>query len=127
MRILLSLCLLAAAFSANAESRADKISWTDGGVTFDGVLVWDDANKATRPGIVMVPNWFGVNDHAVAKARTLAGSDYVVLLADVYGRGVRPGNADEAGKATATASADPAVLRSRIAAALATLRGAKDK
>jgi dienelactone hydrolase len=126
MRSLIALLLFAASFAASAAPRADKISWTDGGKTFDGYLVWDDASKALRPGLVMVPNWYGVNDHAVAKAKTLAGKDYVILLADVYGRGLRPANPDEAGKASSAAAADPA-LRSHIRAALATLRAAGNK
>ncbi len=124
MRILISLCLLASAFSASAAPRSEKISWSDGGKNFDGYLVWDDASKSPRPGLVMVPNWYGVNDKALAKARTLAGKDYVILLADVYGRGVRPANPEEAGKASSAAYADPAALRSHAHAALATLRGA---
>jgi dienelactone hydrolase len=127
MRLLLSLCLLGLAFVANAAPRADKISWTDGGKTFDGYLVWDDASNSPRPGLVMVPNWYGVNDRAVAKAKTLAGKDYVILLADVYGRDLRPANPDEAGKASGAAFADPAALRSRANAALAALRGAAKK
>jgi dienelactone hydrolase len=127
MRTLLGLILMAASVAAQAAPRADKISWTDGGKTFDGYLVWDDASKALRPGLLMVPNWYGVNDHAVAKAKTLAGKDYVILLADVYGRGVRPANPDQAGKASGAASADPAALRSHANAALKTLRGAGGK
>ena len=127
MRLLLSLCLLASTFAASAAPRADKISWTDGGKTFDGYLVWDAASKAPRPGLVMIPNWYGVTDHAVAKAKTLAGKDYVILLADMYGRGLRPANPDEAGKAAGAVYADPAGLRSRINVALATLRGAGKK
>jgi dienelactone hydrolase len=127
MRRLLALALLATAFSASAAPRADKISWKDGGKDFDGYLVWDDASKAPRPGLVMVPNWYGVTDAAVAKAKTLAGKDYVILLADVYGRGVRPKNPDEAGKASGAASADATALRAHAAAALATLKGAGAK
>jgi dienelactone hydrolase len=127
MRRLLALCLFALSFSAVAAPRADKISWTAGGKDFDGYLVWDDASKAPRPGLVMIPNWYGVNDHAIAKAKTIAGKDFVILLADVYGRGVRPANADEAGKATAAVYADPAAIRVRVAAALATLKGAGKK
>lgn len=126
MRSLIALLLFAVSFAASAAPRADKISWTDGGKTFDGYLVWDDSSKALRPGLVMVPNWYGVNDHAVAKAKVLAGKDYVILLADVYGRGLRPANAEEAGKAASATGADPA-LRSHIKAALATLRGAASK
>ena len=124
MRSLIAFALLATSLSANAAPRAEKVSWKDGGKDFDGYLVWDDASKAPRPGLVMVPNWYGVNDAAVAKAKTLAGKDYVILLADVYGRGVRPKNSDEAGKASGAASSDPKALRAHAAAALATLKGA---
>ena len=79
------------------------------------------------PGLLMVPNWYGVNDRAIAKAKTLAGQDYVILLVDMYGRGVRPDSADAAGKATGAVYADPAALRSRINVALETLRGAGDR
>jgi dienelactone hydrolase len=128
MRRLFAVAVLSLfAASAFAAPRAEKVSWKDGGKDFDGYLVWDDASKAPRPGLVMVPNWYGVTDAAVAKAKVLAGKDYVILLADVYGRGIRPKNADEAGKATGVATADPKALRSHAAAALATLKGAGKK
>jgi dienelactone hydrolase len=128
MRKTLAFALLALfATSAIAAPRAEKVSWQDGGKDFDGYLVWDDASQAPRPGLVMIPNWYGVSDAAVAKAKTLAGKDYVILLADVYGRGIRPKNSDEAGKASGDAYADPAALRARAAAALSTLRGAAGK
>jgi dienelactone hydrolase len=127
MRRLLALALLAAAFSAQAAPRAEKISWKEGGKDFDGYLVWDDSSKAPRPGLVEFPNWWGVTDAALAKAKTLAGKDYVILLADVYGRGLRPKNPDEAGKASGDALADEKALRARAAAALAVLKGAGNK
>jgi dienelactone hydrolase len=127
MRTLLALALLATAFSASAAPRAEKISWKEGGKDFDGYLVWDDALKAPRPGLVEFPNWWGVTDAAVAKAKVLAGKDYVILLADVYGRGLRPKNPDEAGKASGAALGDEKALRARAAAALAVLKGAGAK
>jgi len=127
MRMLIAFALVAAAFTANAAPRAEKISWKDGGKDFDGYLVWDDASKAPRPGLVEFPNWWGVTDAAVAKAKVLAGKDYVILLADVYGRGLRPKNADEAGKASGGALGDEKALRAHAAAALATLKGAGAK
>lgn len=110
------------AAGACAAPHAQKVSWTDGGKSFDGYLVWDDASRAPRPGLVMVPNWWGVTDAAVAKAKVLAGKDYVILLVDMYGRQPRPKTPDEAGKAAGAVYADPAALRSRVAAALKTLR-----
>jgi dienelactone hydrolase len=127
MRSLFALFLFALSFTAVAAPRADKVSWTAGGKTFDGYLVYDDASKALRPGLVMFPNWYGVNDHAIAKAKTIAGKDYVILLADAYGAGVRPTNADEAGKAAGAVYADPEGIRVRVAAAMATLKASGEK
>lgn len=125
MRSLLALALLVFSSLASAAPRADKVSWKVGDTHLDGYLVWDDASKAQRPGLLMVPNWYGVNDHAIAKAKTLAGKDYVILLVDMYGRGVRPANPAEAGKAAGAVYADPALLRERITAALTVLRDNK--
>jgi dienelactone hydrolase len=127
MRALLVLCLFLLSGLATAAPRADKISWKDGGKNFDGYLVWDDASDAMRPGLLMVPNWYGVNAHAIAKAKTIAGGDYVILLVDMYGRGVRPKNPNDAGKAAGAVYANPEGLRSRIQAALRVLRQAGKK
>jgi dienelactone hydrolase len=127
MRFALMACLLALASVAQAAPRAEKVTWSDGGKKFDGFLVWDDATNHIRPGLVMVPNWYGVNDHAVEKAKTIAGKDFVILLVDMYGRGVRPANPTEAGKAAHDVFAGKNAVRSRSQAALAVLRKAGKK
>ena len=66
MRTLLVFLLLSISCIASAAPRADKISWKVGNGDFDGFLVWDDASRAPRPGLVMVPNWYGVNERAIA-------------------------------------------------------------
>ncbi len=127
MRILLTLSLLLISSVSVAAQRADKISWTHGSKNFDGYLVWDDASKKARPGLLMVPNWYGITDSAISKAKTIAGKDYVVLLVDMYGRDLRPKNPDEAGKAAGGVYADPEELRARITTALAQLKAASKK
>jgi dienelactone hydrolase len=122
MRTLFALSLLVFSCTGFAAQRADKISWAQGDKNFDGYLVWDDASKKARPGLLMVPNWYGVNESAIKKAKTIAGKDYVVLLVDMYGRDLRPKNPDEAGKAAGGVYADPQVLRARISAALEQLK-----
>lgn len=92
--VLLVLSLLTAPALATMQSK--PLQWQVDGQTFTGYLVYDDANAIKRPGIVMVPDWYGVTDSAVAKAKHIAGHDYVVLLTDVYGKGVRPKDNAEA-------------------------------
>ncbi|MEO8810088.1 MAG: dienelactone hydrolase family protein [Rhodanobacter sp.] len=127
MRITRLLCMLvlagsSAAVQAKMVHRA--VEWTLDGTSFHGVLVYDDASAAKRPGLLMVPNWYGVNEAAVKKAEMIAGKDYVVLLTDMYGANVRPeqGNAAQAQAAVKPLYADRTLMRARINAALAQLK-----
>ena len=122
-RSLLAIGLLFASLPVVAKMQAKPVDWTVGKDRFSGYLVYDDASNAKRPGLVMVPNWMGVNDSAVDKAKSIAGKDYVVLVADVYGTGVRPKNAAEAGKlAGGLRGEDRAPLRARIRGAVEALK-----
>lgn len=120
--------LIAAAFadlpmaSAEAKPRSEPVEWTIGKERFSGFLVYDDEGDAKRPGVVMVPNWKGVSEAAVETARRIAGDDYVVLVADVYGKDVRPKNSEEAGKAAGALRKDLPLLRARTLKAVEVLQ-----
>jgi len=118
------LALFMLAFAARAKMVHREVSWTLDGTRFHSVLVYDDASGAKRPGLVMVPNWFGVDDEAVRKAESIAGRDYVILLTDMYGAGVRPqqGNTAQAQAAVKPLYADRALMRRRVDQALAQLK-----
>ncbi|HEY0309714.1 MAG TPA: dienelactone hydrolase family protein [Luteimonas sp.] len=122
-RILLCVALALPAQACAAKMHADPVQWTVGDKAFEGVLVYDEAGAAKRPGLVMVPDWMGMTDAAIAKAKHVAGDDYVVLVADVWGKGTQPRDNGEAGKMAGALRDDPATLRARINAALAVLRG----
>lgn len=107
--------------SAGAEVQTRAVDYSIGGVEFASTLVWDDAVEGPRPGLVLVPNWMGATDAAVEKAKTIAGSRYVILVADVYGREVRPTNPAEAGQAARAMYEDRPALRARAGKALEVL------
>ena len=92
------------------------------------MLVYDDASKSARPGLVMVPNWMGMSQTNIARAADIAGDDYVVLVADVYGTGVLPKDKTEAKAQVMKAYADGGLtLRKRAAAAVAALQAQAGK
>src|SRR5687767_13655927 len=95
-RLISALVFMLLSVPALAAMQAKPVEWTMGKDRFSGTLVFDDGSAAKRPGLVMVPNWMGVNDLAIEKAKAVAGDDYVVLVADVYGKDARPKNAEEA-------------------------------
>ena len=74
-----------------------KVPYRVNGRQFEGVIVADDAATAKRPAIFMQPDWKGVCADTIAQARTVAGKDYVVLMADMFGAGYgdRPKTRDE--------------------------------
>jgi len=74
-----------------------KIPYQVNGRQFEGMIVYDDSVKAKRPAIFMQPDWKGVCADTIAQARTAAGKDYVVLMADMFGKGYgdKPKNQDE--------------------------------
>lgn len=121
-RLLLALGLLFAAAPVFAKMQAKPVEWALDGKAFSGFLVYDDAVSTKRPGVLMVPDWKGVSDNAVAKAVHVAGRDYVVLLADVYGKDVRPKTDEEAMAQVKGLYADRSVLRARANKALEVLR-----
>lgn len=122
LRPVLLACLIVAAWPAAAAMRTRPVDWTIDSRAYQGVLVFDDAGGKHRPGLLMVPNWMGVNASAVEKAKAVAGRDYVVLVTDVYGRDLRPKNTDEAGAAAKTLKDDRPLLRARMLKALAVLK-----
>ena len=57
------------------------------GRQFEGMIVYDGSATAKRPAIFMQPDWKGVCADTIGQARSVAGKDYVVLMADMFGAG----------------------------------------
>ena len=122
MRSMIAVALSLWLGAAHAAMVARNLDYAVDGKKMQSVLVYDDAVKKPRPGLVMTPDWLGMNPDQVALGKQVAGKDYVVLVADVYGVDVRPKNADEAGAAAKDMYAHRDELRARIKAALAQLK-----
>src|SRR5579863_7622310 len=64
-----------------------KVPYHVDGRQFEGMIVYDEAVTAKRPAVFMQPDWKGVCADTLGQARAVAGKDYVVLMADMYGVG----------------------------------------
>ena len=107
---------------AFAAMQAKPVEWKQGKQRFSGYLVYNDSNTTKRPGLMMVPDWKGVTPASVEKAKLIANAGYVVLVADVFGKGVRPKDDKAAGALVGKIYQDLPALRARAAAALDFLR-----
>jgi dienelactone hydrolase len=64
-----------------------KVAYEVNGRGFEGLIVFDDSVKSKRPVIFMQPDWKGIDKDTIGQARQVAGRDYVVLMADMFGAG----------------------------------------
>ena len=120
--MLFALLFLGVASLTHAAMRTKTIDYSVHGKAMRGVLVWDDAVKAPRPGVLMIPDWYGIGANSIALARTIAGRDYVVFMGDMYGKDLRPKSDQEAQAAVKPLYADRPEMRARVVAAFEQLR-----
>ena len=89
---------LAAAAPAPAELLGEEVEYKAGDTVLRGYLVYDAASEAERPGVLVVHEWWGLNDHARSKADDLAREGYVALAVDMYGEGKTTDHPGQAGE-----------------------------
>jgi dienelactone hydrolase len=116
--------LIAGLFAMNsfAALHTETIQYKQGDTTCEGYLAYDDAVKGSRPGVLVVHDWLGLDSYPKMRADMLAKLGYVAFAADIYGKGVRPKGPAEAMAQTKIYKGDRALLRLRVNAALAVLR-----
>ena len=81
---------------ASAVMHQEAVDYMDGDVPLKGFIFWDDAFSGPRPGVLVVHEWWGLNDYAKLRAEMLAETGYVAFAADMYGDGKMTRHADEA-------------------------------
>jgi dienelactone hydrolase len=95
-----SLLILIAFFlltgTAGAKVVAKPIAYSHDGISLEGYLAYDDALSGKAPGILVVHEWWGLNDYARSRAEKLAGMGYVAFALDMYGKGKATEHPDQA-------------------------------
>lgn len=77
--------------------KTENITYKVGDKTYKGFLAYDDAEKAKRPGILVVHEFWGLDNYARKRAEQLAGLGYVAFAVDMYGDGKTTEHPKEAG------------------------------
>ncbi len=110
--------------SINAQAKivAETMEYKAANESFEGFISYDDTKKGKLPAVLIVHDWMGVGDYVKSRAKQLAAMGYVAFAADIYGKGVRPKDSNEASKLAGKYKADRKVMRQRAQAALAILK-----
>ncbi len=90
MKNIVLLLSAAAALSAQAKIVTRTVSYADRGVRLVGYLAYDDGAtaQARRPGVLIAPEWWGLNDYVKGRAEQIARLGYVAFALDMYGGGM---------------------------------------
>ena len=118
MKWKLSAVLFLIAGISHAELKGETIEYKEGNTVLEGYLVYDAALQGRRPGVIVVPDWMGMSAFARDRADQLAKMGYIALAADVYGKGVRPKDTQEAMALVPVYKGNRPLLRARVKAAL---------
>ncbi len=113
---------LTVASAARAEVRTKTIEYRQGDTPLQGFLAWDDSAKNKRPGVLVIHEWWGLNQHARNQAVRLAKAGYVGFALDMYGKGKVATHPQDAQAFAQEATKDPDVVRARFNAAMAVVK-----
>jgi dienelactone hydrolase len=115
--------LLATAGAVLAAIKTESIIYREGQAEAHSFIVYDYSVSGKRPGVLAVPECWGLNDYPRMRAKMLAQLGYVAMAVDIYGDGKVTADPKQAGTwADALEAGNRAELCTRIAAALARLK-----
>ncbi|MGE3777739.1 MAG: dienelactone hydrolase family protein, partial [Pirellulaceae bacterium] len=106
----------------DAAVQHQTIKYQVGDLECVGYLAWDDAVSGPRPGVLVVHEWWGLNDYARQRTEQLAQLGFLAFAADMYGAGKTVKHPQEAGQMAATVRSNVADWQKRAVAALDVLK-----
>jgi dienelactone hydrolase len=108
--------------AARAEVRTKTVDYKQGKTVLQGFLAWDDAVKDKRPGVLVIHEWWGHNQHARNQAIRLAKQGYVGFAVDMYGKGKVAKHPKDAEAMMTALMKDQSVIKARFDAGLEALK-----
>ncbi|MBV8780358.1 MAG: dienelactone hydrolase family protein [Phycisphaerae bacterium] len=105
-----------------AAVKTETVEYKQGDTTLKGFLAYDDAGSAKGPGVLVVPEWWGLNDYVKGRAKQLADLGYVAFVADMYGDGKTTTDANKAKEWSGPFYSNRQLFRDRGMAALDQLK-----
>ena len=77
--------------------KSQTVSYTAGDDDLKGYIAFDDKSESARPGVIVIHEWWGLDDYIRTRADRLAELGYTALAIDMYGNGATADSPDEAG------------------------------
>ncbi|HXQ29269.1 MAG TPA: dienelactone hydrolase family protein [Gemmatimonadales bacterium] len=98
------------------------VEYTVGTTVLQSFIAWDSTVNERRPGVLVVPEWWGLSEHMQQQAERVAEAGYVSIAVDLFGKGKVAMHPQDAQAFVADAMRDPQAFAARFSAALAQLK-----
>lgn len=97
----------------------ETVSYSGDNVNMNGFIAYDSVNKDKRPAVLIVHEWWGLNDYPKTRAKQLAAMGYFVMAVDMFGDGKTADNPKDAEALAGPFYQNPQMAKARFDAALA--------
>jgi len=104
--------------NSNHMLKEETVTYTGDGTLLKGYIVYDQNQKGRRPAVLVVHEWWGLNDYAKMRARKLAEAGYIAMAVDIFGDGITAANPQEAQDLTKPFYQNPGLAKARLDAAI---------
>jgi len=118
--ILTAILVLMTVTAGYGKIVTQPVNYQQNDTILEGYLAYDDAVSGRRPGVLVVHEYWGLNEFARNKAEEVAKMGYVALAVDMYGRGKVTRDPEEARKWAGHVRSTP-LMRERAKAGLQAL------
>ncbi|MBW2430374.1 MAG: dienelactone hydrolase family protein [Desulfobacterales bacterium] len=120
-KLFIAIYILLIATAVNAEVVSQNVEYKHEDIVLEGYLAYDDTAKGKRPGVLVVHEWWGLNDYVRMRVDKLAKLGYVAFALDMYGKGIWTDQASKAQELSGHLRGKP-IMRQRARAGLEILR-----
>ena len=108
--------------SKEPKLKEENITYQSDSVTMNGFVVYDENKEGARPAVLVVHEWWGLNDYDKMRARELAKLGYIAMAIDMYGNGKTADNPTDAQNLAMPFYQNPEMAKARLDAAIAKIK-----
>jgi dienelactone hydrolase len=108
------------------QLKQENITYKIDSLKMNSYVVYDSAITGKRPAVLVIHEWWGLNEYAKRRTRELAGLGYIAMAVDMYGNAQMGDNPEVAGKLATPFYQNPAMAKAHFEAALYKLKAYKE-
>lgn len=91
--------------------KEETVNYTIDSLRMNSFVVYDESMQGQRPAVLVIHEWWGLNDYAKRRARQLAEMGYIAMAVDMYGNNRTADNQKDAEKLATPYYMDPQMAK----------------